>query len=1155
MLVRRSSLLIALLALGGCTDAPPRPADQEETPPATEEHTEPPVPSMRLTTGDGTGLELVNLEVRGVVQGPLGFTELHLTFENPEDRTLAGQFVIDLPPGAALSRFAMKIDGQWQEGEVVERQSARKIYDQFLHNNVDPALLQKQSGNRFSAKVFPIPARGRKELVLSYSQVLDGHAAYRVPLRGLPQLEHFDATVFVDEPHGKTMRRRMVETHEEDYVPKKDLVVTSPASEPLLALRGDDGVAMRVVVGGDTTAEPLTHLVIAFDTSASRATGFARRVRRLGTLISALSMQHPALTIEVLAFDQGVESMFEGEAADFGAPQREALLSRGALGASDPGRMFESLASTPPGRLLLVTDGVATSGQSELLDLRADLETLERGGLRRLDVVLDTAGGSDTLLKDLVRGRLPEDGSINRADRPAEELAKRIGRSLLAPISVHVEGAKSVWPTEIRGAQPGDAVMLYAHGVPKGPVAAQLRGGVFQDLEVPTIPVPGPLISRAMAASRIDALTAEHSAEADPTQKDELRKRIVDLSRDNRVISDFTAMLVLETESDYRRFDIDRDAVVDILVVGDDGAGRVPRSRSTPKTAHISEPMIDDVAREAGILGVLARGSGHFLASPYGAAFAVGDDDEDVWGGLTGSSVAEAYGVGDLGLVGTGYGGGGTGEGTIGLGNVGLIGRGGGGASGSGFGRGVGFATRRRFVPRVRIMTPQVQRGMRKDYVRRIARAHVNELRYCYLQALERAPDLSGKIDVDFTIAGTGKVITAKASHGTLRDDMLDSCVQGSIARWKFPKPSSKDTVDVSMAFTFSRTERPPPAPPPDPVAPIAWRPKAPHESNSPVEDLAQVDAALTLPHEGKMLEVSTALEQGDPGGALAKARAWRRKAPQDVMALIALGQAYEATGLRSDAARAYGSLIDMFPSDAPMLRHASARLTALGGEEGLTLARDAARQAYEERPDHPSSHRTYAWALVAMQEYEQAFGLLRDAAARGFAVRYEGVNQILRDDAAVVAAKWASDVPNQAKEIRALAKKARIRVLTKPVTHFVLSWETDANDVDLHVYDRDGSHAYYLRRGLDSGGFLYADVVDGYGPESFTIEGEPKGYPYRVDVDYFSRGPMGYGLGALQIIQTGKTQETETIPFVLMMEKGRARLKLMKGPLAQDAG
>ena len=66
------------------------------------------------------------------------------------------------------------------------------------------------------------------------------------------------------------------------------------------------------------------------------------------------------------------------------------------------------------------------------------------------------------------------------------------------------------------------------------------------------------------------------------------------------------------------------------------------------------------------------------------------DDDEDVWGGLTGTEVGEAYGVGGLGLVGTGRGDGGTGGGTIGLGNTGLIGKGSGGGTGLSYGRGSG---------------------------------------------------------------------------------------------------------------------------------------------------------------------------------------------------------------------------------------------------------------------------------------------------------------------------------------------------------------------------------------------------------------------------------------------------------------------------------
>src|SRR5687768_14292274 len=55
-----------------------------------------------LTASDGSGLELVRVDAKAVVEGPLAFTELHLWFHNPEDRTREGTFAITLPSGAAV---------------------------------------------------------------------------------------------------------------------------------------------------------------------------------------------------------------------------------------------------------------------------------------------------------------------------------------------------------------------------------------------------------------------------------------------------------------------------------------------------------------------------------------------------------------------------------------------------------------------------------------------------------------------------------------------------------------------------------------------------------------------------------------------------------------------------------------------------------------------------------------------------------------------------------------------------------------------------------------------------------------------------------------------------------------------------------------------
>lgn len=86
-------------------------------------------PAIRLTASDGTGLRLLAVKARAWVEAPLALTELHLRFENPTDRVIEGNFEIQLPARAAVSRFAMQIDGRWQEGEVIERQTARRVFE------------------------------------------------------------------------------------------------------------------------------------------------------------------------------------------------------------------------------------------------------------------------------------------------------------------------------------------------------------------------------------------------------------------------------------------------------------------------------------------------------------------------------------------------------------------------------------------------------------------------------------------------------------------------------------------------------------------------------------------------------------------------------------------------------------------------------------------------------------------------------------------------------------------------------------------------------------------------------------------------------------------------------------------------------------------
>src|SRR5204862_3441154 len=96
-----------------------------------------------------------------------------------------------------------------------------------------------------------------------------------------------------------------------------------------------------------------------------------------------------------------------------------------------------------------------------------------------------------------------------------------------------------------------------------------------------------------------------------------------------------------------------------------------------------------------------------------------------------------------------------------------------------------------------------------------------------------------------------------------------------------------------------------------------------------------------------------------------------------------------------------------------------------------------------------------------------------------------------------------------------------------------------DANDVDFHIYDNTNDHAFYSHPQLASGGELYADVTTGYGPECFTVRGgkEQRSGPYTLQAHYYSRGPMGYGMGKLEVIEhDGKGNLLfDERPFVVM--------------------
>ena len=280
-------------------------------------------------------------------------------------------------------------------------------------------------------------------------------------------------------------------------------------------------------------------------------------------------------------------------------------------------------------------------------------------------------------------------------------------------------------------------------------------------------------------------------------------------------------------------------------------------------------------------------------------------------------------------------------------------------------------------------------------------------------------------------------------------------------------------------------------------------------------------------------------LEDGDAKSALEAAEDWHRKEPGDVLAIVALGEALEASGRPLWAARAYGSIIDLFPSRADLRRFAGSRLERVRHPSALRLASDSYAVAREQRPDHPTSHRLLGYSLLKRGDHAGAFDALEEG-LDACKDRYLAARPIFREDLGLVAAAWVAAAPSKRELIERRLSRNGASIADQSSLRFVLSWETDTNDVDLHVYDAEGGHAFYSAPELASGGRLSQDVTTGYGPESFRVIGSERSTSYRLQAHYYSRGPMGYGMGKVQIIEHdghGGLRFDER-PFVVMVDR-----------------
>lgn len=592
-------------------------------------------------SGEMDRLNVARYHVNVVLQPPVALVQIDQSFYNPYNRQEEGTFVFNLPQGASVSRFAMYVTpNQLVEGELIERQRARDIYQSIVDRRRDPAILEQIGDNLFRMRVFPIFAKDTKRILLDYTIPLkQQRGEYRFHLPLLSDLEpiwdfrlsgairgiaHAGSPSSLSHPELLFQRhgdgRFTFEMKERLFQPATDfhlnfntqdnaevqlrshLAAPLPLPDPLSQGEWTDPWSHRSATyfmasippdlqEKPAPSKPADVLILADTSSGMHGVDLVKQ--SLQTIVHNLRASD---RFRLTAVDVAARPLHDGW-IDADTEQAEAVVARFdrefCLGGTNLATSFRKALRSFPSEttdrkrvVIYVGDGEdqamsSMSAQISVQDLIADLRVSKARfaavvarrsseGYATLDRVTRATGGlvfdlpgSPSGHRDLFRWLLagmPDPQRIERVDvdgATAQDLL--YPASWLPGDSLHILG-RVPWSDKIR-------LKLTTS---RAGERAEHEWELSADNDAGDV-----FVGRIWAQQKLDQLRRQEPSTGDGSVRDQ----IIGLSQQWSLLSPFTAFLVLESEADYRRWNVDR---------------RVRRRYWKPTDALPSEPLPKD---------------------------------------------------------------------------------------------------------------------------------------------------------------------------------------------------------------------------------------------------------------------------------------------------------------------------------------------------------------------------------------------------------------------------------------------------------------------------------------------------------------------------------------------------------------------------------
>ena len=406
-------------------------------------------------------LELTSVTVDVQIDERIARTRTDQIFTNHAEWEVEGIYEFTLPEGAIITDLVLWIGDKRIQGMVLEKEEARRTYDDIVRQRIDPALIEQVTPNQFRLSIFPFPAQGSRRVEFEYMQLLESHSGrldYSFPLApetdqplqmelfvlraqvrsqhtfevttsGLPRLTEVDqpdahrANIFFGDEQIRPREDFTLTIRQTDDRPKPSVLSFAPQANDALGYYALWLPPLPELTQGDPLPRSLTFVI---DISSSMQQGKLQAVK--GALVAAIDALDAADLFNIVVFTHRADS-FAAAPVPADPDNKKAATAfinqQDALGVSNfeagLGRaMQQAFPANRVNHVIFLTDGLPTLGELELESLSELIGQWSAGQARlfTIGVGQDVDQGFLTGLAEEHRGEayfLSEEGDIEVA--------------------------------------------------------------------------------------------------------------------------------------------------------------------------------------------------------------------------------------------------------------------------------------------------------------------------------------------------------------------------------------------------------------------------------------------------------------------------------------------------------------------------------------------------------------------------------------------------------------------------------------------------------------------------------------------------------------------------------------------------------------------